>query len=142
MKECYRHMKVLFLTNIPSPYRVDFFNELGKICDLTVLFERRSARDRDLKWKGEEERYYKSVFMNGKDITADGSLCLEVHKWIKKGLFDIYVIGGYSTPTGMLAIQLLKMRKIPFVLSTDGGTIKNDKKITYLLKRFFISSAD
>ena len=32
-------MKVLFLVNIPAPYRVDFFNELGKYCKLTVLFE-------------------------------------------------------------------------------------------------------
>ena len=32
-------MKVLFLTNYPSPYRVQFFNELGKLCNLTVLFE-------------------------------------------------------------------------------------------------------
>ena len=31
--------KLLFLTNIPSPYRVSFFNELGKKCSLTVTFE-------------------------------------------------------------------------------------------------------
>ena len=30
--------KVLFLTNIPSPYRVKFFDELGKNYDVTVLF--------------------------------------------------------------------------------------------------------
>ena len=35
-----RKNKVLFLVNIPSPYRVCFFNELGKLCDLTVLFEK------------------------------------------------------------------------------------------------------
>ena len=29
-------LKVLWLTNIPSPYRVDFFNEFGKYCDLTA----------------------------------------------------------------------------------------------------------
>lgn len=40
-------MKVLFMANIPSPYRVDFFNELGKYCDLTVTFEGRTATDRD-----------------------------------------------------------------------------------------------
>lgn len=34
-------MKILFLTNVPSPYRVAFFNELGKHCELTVLFEKR-----------------------------------------------------------------------------------------------------
>lgn len=33
-------MKILWLTNIPSPYRVKFFNELGKKCELTVLFEK------------------------------------------------------------------------------------------------------
>ena len=32
-------MKVLFMTNLPSPYRVRFFAELGKKCDLTVIYE-------------------------------------------------------------------------------------------------------
>lgn len=34
-------MKVLFLANIPSPYRVDFFNELGKQCELTYYLKRK-----------------------------------------------------------------------------------------------------
>ena len=28
--------KILFISNIPTPYRNDFYNELGKITDLTV----------------------------------------------------------------------------------------------------------
>ena len=36
-----KNIKVLIIWRGPSPYRVDFFNELGKLCDLTVLFERR-----------------------------------------------------------------------------------------------------
>ena len=33
-------MKILFITNIPSPYRVDFFNLWGQFpnVELTVLF--------------------------------------------------------------------------------------------------------
>jgi len=43
-------VKVLYLANIPSPYRVDFFNELGQQIDLTVIFERETASDRDENW--------------------------------------------------------------------------------------------
>ena len=43
-------MKILFLTNIPSPYRVDFFNELGKLAELTVLFETAASDERDSSW--------------------------------------------------------------------------------------------
>ena len=43
-----KKMRVLFMVNIPSPYRVDFFDELGKLCDLTVLYERKNASDREL----------------------------------------------------------------------------------------------
>ena len=44
-------MKVLFITNVPSPYRVEFFKELGKHCDLTVLFEKSTSDERDASWK-------------------------------------------------------------------------------------------
>ncbi len=36
-------MKVLFISNIPSPYRVDFFQQLGKYVELTVIFEAKRA---------------------------------------------------------------------------------------------------
>ena len=35
--------KVLFITNIPAPYRIDFYEILGKYYDLTVLFEAKRA---------------------------------------------------------------------------------------------------
>lgn len=135
-------MRVLFLTNIPSPYRVDFFNELGKYCDLTVLFERKEASDRDTRWISEEDNNYKAIYLKGKNIRNDASISMEVLKYLNKDKFDIFVIGGYSTPTGMLAIQILKLKKIPFILNSDGGFIKQDKKIIYNIKKHFISSAN
>lgn len=135
-------MKVLFLTNIPTPYRVDFFNELGKYCDLTVLYERKSASNRDVKWKREKASSYKEVFLRGINIRSDASICLDVTKWLKKDKFDLVIVGGYSTPTGMLAIKILKLKKIPFILNCDGGFISQDNKMKYLIKKFFISSAN
>jgi glycosyltransferase involved in cell wall biosynthesis len=42
----------------------------------------------------------------------------------------------------MLAITLLKQKKIPFILSTDGGFIAQESRIKYLIKRHFIGAAN
>ena len=131
-------LKILFLVNIPSPYRNAFFNELGKKCNLTVLFEKRVADDR--KWKYEQSINYKEIFMSGKKTGSDTALCFEVIKYLKMD-FDKIVIGGYSTPTGMIAIAYLNLKKKKFYLNCDGGIIKNDSKIKFIIKRYFIKSA-
>jgi len=56
-------MKILWLTNVPSPYRVDFFNELGKKCELTVLFEKRTSDERDRSWENYEFLNFTGVFL-------------------------------------------------------------------------------
>ena len=38
------------MTNLPSPYAVDFFNMLGEKHDLTVIFERKDASNRVDSW--------------------------------------------------------------------------------------------
>lgn len=135
-------MNILYLTNIPTPYRVDFFNELGKFCTLTVLYERRSAENRNTKWLNNKANNFRAHFLKGMKFGADSSLSFDVIEWIKDRSFDLVVIGGYSTPTGMLAINYLKLKKIPFVLNVDGGLVKKDNFVKYFIKRYFISSAN
>lgn len=133
-------MKVLFMANIPSPYRVDFFNELGKYCDLTVTFEGRTATDRDEKWRAAESKNFKAQFMKGIRTKSDQFLCLEIIKVIKSG-FDRIIVGGYSTPTAMLAIEYMRLHKIPFWIEADGGLISQDSPLKYRIKHHFISAA-
>lgn len=134
-------MKVLFLTNIPSPYRVDFFNELGRKCDLTVLYELERASDRDKRWQANKSNNFKEIFLSGKKVGTDSAICFSVLKYLKDKSYDIIVIGGYSTPTGMLAIEFLRFIKRSFILNVDGGMIKNDSKLKYRIKKHFIKSA-
>lgn len=135
-------IKVLYQVNIPSPYRVDFFNELGKMCDLTVLFERETSDGRDLNWHNYSFDNFRAVFLKGKKVKDDLALSFEVIKYLKRICFDIIVIGGYATPTGMLAIRYLRTRKIPFILNVDGGLIpKQEHPLRSTIKRHFIGSA-
>lgn len=134
-------MKVLFTANIPSPYRVDFFNELGKMCDLTVLFEARKAKSRNSAWVAKDAVNFNSVFLKGIQIGEAEAICPEIIKYINLFKYDAIIIGMYSTPTAMLAIEWMKLNKIPFYISSDGGLIKNDSNIKRIIKRHYIASA-
>ena len=80
-------------------------------------------------------------YLSGFKISDDSSLSLEVINWLKKD-YDLIVIGGYSTPTGMLAIKYLNFKGIPFIINSDGGIIKEkENKLKYHLKKHLISTA-
>lgn len=136
--------RVLFLVNLPSTYRVDFFRELGKYCDLTVLFELKCAKDRNEKWHASvESQNFKAVFFKPVIKKDSEALCPGVVRYLSKKKFDVIVIGGYSTLTGLLAVSVLKLKRIPFILNCDGGFVKkSEKKIFCFLKKFFIGSAE
>ena len=141
------NLKVLFLTYAPSPYRVDFFNELGKLVDLTVCYEINKEEDKkkngrnDL-WHVKTNNNYKETYLKYIRIYKY-SISYDVIKIIKKKCFDIIVIGGYNSLTAMITMEYLKKKKISFILSTDGGFPKtNENKIKYMVKRHFISMAD
>lgn len=134
-------MKILFLTNCPSPYRVAFFNELAKKYDLTVLYEIDQAKNRSEKWKSEEQYDFHAVYLNSLYRKTEGAFCPEIIKYIKQFRDEIIIVGGYSTPTGMCAILYMKQHHIPFVLNCDGGMVKNDPWLKRHIKTFFIGSA-
>ena len=56
-------------------------------------------------------------------------------------MYDVIVIGFFSSPTGMMAIEHMRIRHIPFVLSSDGGMVKNDAGVKHKIKQHFISAA-
>lgn len=134
-------VNVLYLTNIPAPYRVSFFNELGKYCNLTVLFERDFAHNRESSWLDKSADNYKQVFLKGVSMGNGKIICVEVLKWLRKGKFDVVVVGGYSTPTHILAMLYMRLLKKGFILSVDGGFVKNDQFSKKFFKRYLVSSA-
>lgn len=135
--------RVLFLTNYPSPYRVQFYDELAKYLDVTVLFSDRieKKQHRDAAWFVEGKGKAKFVQLEKHVASVHGrDLCTDVIDWLKKP-FDAIVVCGYSAPTEMLAMAWLRMKKIPFWMEVDGGLVRKDSKIKYLYKKMLVSCA-
>lgn len=126
-------MKVLYLTNIPSPYRVDFFNLVAKGCKLKVIFDSMGAKDRNTNWFNSEEIKFEY------DVIKKGQF-VKLKKELKKD-YDLIVVGGYSTLNGLVSVELLRLMKKKFIINADGGFVGNDNFITKFLKTHFISSA-
>ena len=133
-------MKILFLTNIPSPYRVDFFNELGKLAELTVLFETAASDERDSSWKRYHFENFQGIVMKGKKTSKNTAFCSEVIKHLRRK-WDHIIVADATTRTGMLAIQYMKDRRIPYWIEGDGGFAKTGKGFKERIKRHFISGA-
>lgn len=133
-------MKVLWLTNIPSPYRVKFFNEFGKYCDLTVLFEKKASDERDESWKKFHAEYFHAVYLKGKSIGVAEAFCPEVVKYLNH-IYDHIIVTNFSDPTGMLAIATLKAKRIPYIIESDGGFAGSGCGIKEKIKRWLLSNA-
>lgn len=134
-------MKILFLTNLPSPYRVDFFNEIGRSVDLTVIFERNNAKDREQKWLENSFKNFKGIFLNGIEFGRDNSLYIGIGKYLNKS-YDFIILGVYNTLTSILAVRYLKRHGISFLMSIDGIFERNQEmKIKKWIKQYMFKAA-
>lgn len=135
-------MKILFVTNLPSPYRVDFFNELTNYCELKVIYERKSSSERDSKWVNNDQRRFSEEYASLRPLGHDKSIGFDLIRIVKREKYDFLIISGYASPSVMLLIRYCKRRKIPYFIESDGGFNKTDKFFYRKIKRALICSAE
>ncbi len=111
-------MKVLFITNIPSPYRIDFFNKLGKQTDLTVIFEARRAHGLTFDWNNNEDSFQSVYLSNG--YIQEKKINFKIFKLLRKKRYDCVFVTNYGYLTELAAVLFLQALKIPYVLEVDG----------------------
>ena len=134
-------MRVLFLTNIPVPYRIDFYNQLGKKCDLTVVFEAKRVEGINFDWNDDKIENFKAIFLSDGNIN-EGIVNKDIFKYIDKKKYDVIVATNYSYRTEMAGIIYMKLKRIPYLMETDGGIIKyGESTLKRLYKKFLVSGA-
>ena len=133
--------RVLYITNIQVPYRVKFFNELSKKCDLTVLFERSKSSNRNVEWTKSIECNYEQFFLDGIKIGNESSFSFKIIKYLMKNKYDIIILGCYSTPVQILANFFMRFTNKEFVMNFDGEVFANDKSFKSKIKKYVIKGA-
>lgn len=128
--------KVLFISNVPVPYRMEFFRELAKQISLTVVFEAKSGKfqyNYDLNSTGFDIVYLQE---NSKKNTSWPKLSEELNKD-----YDYIIVGGIATKMAILAIIYMQIKQIPYFIEVDGAICKKDSYLKKCLKTFLVRPA-
>ena len=132
-------MRVLYLTNVEVPYRVRFFNELAKHCDLTVLYERQRASNRNSAWSGSETIKFRQQFLEAKPVGEQNAFSLSILK--KLSGYDVVIVGCYNSPVQILAILYMRATGKKYYINADGETFLTGKGLKQCLKRGLLRGA-
>lgn len=134
--------KVLYISNIESPYRAKFFDMLAGYCDLTVLYERKKSSNRDSSWAHLEACKYNRQYLGGIRTGNETAFSLSILKFFKQD-YDIIIIGCYNTPAE--AFALLFHKSFPnqkVFINLDGEQFIAGDTIKSKIKRYVLKYGD
>ena len=132
-----RRIKILYITETPSPYRVCFFRKLSEKCDLSVIFtKKRKQYERPLSWYDYNFDGFNAIDSNN----TRNPINLTAIKQLNKK-YDLIVLCDYSSPTGLISALLLKFRHIKYAMEADGAKIGTGNLIKEKLKKAIISKS-
>ena len=134
-------MKVLFITNIPSPYRIDFFNEFGKYVDLKVVFEAKRVKGINFNWNDNKINNFDAIFLS-EGYIKEKKINFKIFKYINKDEYDFIIFSNIAYYTELAAIFMAKLKRISYILELDGGIIKQENIFKYFFKRVVLCGAE
>lgn len=127
--------RAVFITNIPSPYRVDFFSYMQKNFpeyEFHIIFSGAGMENRQ--WHVEMEEIKNYRFLKSKTLIIRKRfddryvfIPVGVEKALREIAPDLVFAMEYN-PTILRAVHWCRKKKVPFISWTD-GTLNSEKKI-------------
>jgi glycosyltransferase involved in cell wall biosynthesis len=140
-----RHLpKLLWLTNLPAPYRFEIWNHLADSLDLEVAFllKRKNWRN----WPEPEDLAWKNHFLSYNSIRIREYDVIPSFRGVRKLLRDkdFAIIGGWESPMYIVSILLAKKWKIPVIqfYGSFSGTHRFAKGPIARFRRWIMSKPD
>lgn len=132
-------MKIVFCTQNMAPFRMRWMDEMAKYHTVVIYHLNEYEKGLNLNYISYNPSRavvkYKAKKLFGKINIFD------VHSIAQENA-DVYILDGYGFIGQQLLILSLNKKRIPFILSIDGGFISYDEsKVKRCLKTFFISKA-
>ncbi len=142
--------KLIYLTNIPTPYRQIRFNKLNEILpkygfELEVIYMAKIEPNR--KWVLDKDSFkYKHKIYEGIQLQIGGlfahfnpTLLLR----LLKNDYDLIVIGGMASPTHWLSPFFISKKKIK-VMSVESNmySVRRKTGLAYAIKKILLSKMD
>lgn len=132
--------KILFLTNLPSPYMVDYFNMMSKKSNFKVIYERKFSGERPKSWNTSNLNH-NFIFLRGLNFSKNYSFAPQVI-FSLRGEYDSIIVSNPISPTGSIAILFMKLIKKSYYIYSEGGFVKSESFITSIIKNFILKDAN
>ncbi len=127
--------RIVLVTNIPSPYRVDLFYYMQTTIDeyeINVVYTNKTEANRE--WTIDEDKLINSVILESKVVRIKGKIDdrfihipPNIGKVLSKIKPDAVVVWEYN-PAALQSLFWCKTHRVPFIHLTD-GTLNSEKAI-------------
>lgn len=135
-----QYKRVLIVTNLPTPYKIDFYKELGKYCNLTVVIEARRLTAQKFNWNDDNIDTFRLIYLED-GFLNERKINFKILRYLKRS-YDHIIIAAYYMPTELLALLYLKALRIPYWFESDGGMLNHDEsRLHHWFKNIFVSGA-
>lgn len=132
--------KVIFFTNVVSPYRHRFFNLLAQHVDLTVIFRGEYFGGVPKFWHGNDSFEYKAYFLN-KGPVKDKLITFKGLKYLFNK-YDYLIFTNYGYVTDVLNIFCAIALRKKFYFEFDGLSSDESSYLIGKIKKFlFLKSS-